>query len=310
MTPLKRLVAVISLAGLTLAPVAGGTEAASPSLATLLARHAPILLLHPAERFGPVPVEGFLADSDLQRKTATGWEKVLGPLPAGGADLRLDQRLCGAIEGVAASSCYADAEAVHGAAPVVYGAAFRTKSRIDLQYWLWYPYDDYSPTIPPGEVWQVHEGDWESVSVILDPNGRPLVLALSRHCDGTRRPWVRATKRGDRPLVYVALGSHANYSDAGAHPHSPKCWPRELRDVVRSLQLADHTGSGRTVRPRLVTVTSSRPAWMRYAGSWGEDGYVHFANNDPIAYRGGPPGPAFHKQWRVPVKEALSWPRG
>ena len=64
MTLLKRLVAFISLAGLTLVPVAGGTQGASPSLATLLARHAPILVLHPAERFGPVPVDGFLADSE------------------------------------------------------------------------------------------------------------------------------------------------------------------------------------------------------------------------------------------------------
>lgn len=310
MTLLKRLVAVLLLAGLTLVPVAGGTQGASPSLATLLARHAPILVLHPAEQFRPVPVEGFLADSDLQRKTATGWEKVGGPLPSGGADLRLDQRLCRAIEGVAASPCYAQAEAAHAAAPVVYGAAFRTKSRIDLQYWLWYPYNDYSPTIPPGEVWQVHEGDWESVSVILDLEGRPLIVALSKHCAGTRRNWATVSRQGARPIVYVALGSHANYFGVGTHRHSPSCWPRELRDIVRALKLVDHTGAGRKLRPRLVPVTSSRPSWMRFAGLWGEDGYVRFANNDPIAYRGSPRGPAFHEQWRSPVKEASSWPRG
>ena len=142
-----------------------------PSPATLLARHVPILVLHPAERFRPVRVDGFLADSDLQRRTASGWETIAGPLPAGGADLRLDQRACRAIDGVAASPCYATAEAAHGSEPVVYGKAFRTKTRIDLQYWIWYPYDDYSPTIPPGDIWQVHEGDWEAVSVILDLAG-------------------------------------------------------------------------------------------------------------------------------------------
>ena len=310
MTLLKRLAALVSLAGLTLAPVAAGTETASPSLATLLARHVPILVLHPAERFLPVPVDGFLADSDLQRKTTAGWENVSVALPASGAELRLDQRLCRAGDGVAASPCYAQAEAAHGATPVVYGAAFRVRDRIALQYWAWYPFNDYSPTIPPGEVWQVHEGDWESVSVILDLDGLPVLFALSRHCDGTRRPWARAPRRGQRPLVYVALGSHANYFGAGAHPHSPACWPRELRDIVRSLKLVDHTGAGRTVRPRLVTVTSKRPGWMRYAGSWGEDGYLHFANNDPVAYRGSPRGPGFHAQWRAPVKVPLSWPRG
>ena len=104
----------------------------APSPAELLARHAPILVLHPAERFQPVPVDGFLADADLQRKTPTGWEKIDAPLPAGGADLQLDQRLCRAIEGMAAAPCYAQAEAAHAAAPIVYGTVLRSKTRTDL----------------------------------------------------------------------------------------------------------------------------------------------------------------------------------
>ena len=303
--------AVISLAGLTLAPVAGGTEAASPSLATLLARHAPILVLHPAERFGPVPVEGFLADSDLQRKTATGWEKVLGSLPAGGADLRLDQRLCRAIEGVAASPCYLAAEAKHGASPVVYGAAFRAKSRIDLQYWLWYPYNDYSPTVPPGDLWQVHEGDWEAVSVILDLQGKPLAAGYSQHSAGRRREWSKLRKQGVRPLVYVALGSHANYFAPGEQPLDPRVVDPLLIEIITAygVKPVDHTGSGRIVRPRLVRVGARSPEWMAFAGTWGEDGFLHFPGNEPLASGAGPRGPAFHEQWRFPVKEALSWPR-
>jgi hypothetical protein len=288
----------------------GAAPAGPPSLATLLARHVPVLVLHPAERFSPVRVDGFLADSDLQRKTAAGWETIAGPLPAGGADLRLDQRACNAIEGVAASPCYATAEAAHGSGPVVYGKAFRTKTRIDLQYWIWYPYNDYSSTVPPGDVWQVHEGDWESVSVILDLKSRPLLVGLSKHCEGTRRSWSGVRKQGARPVVFVGLGSHANYFGPGTFRHSPVCWPPELRDIVRALELVDHTATGRVVRPRLVAVTAGSPSWMRYAGAWGESGYVHFPNNDPIAYQGGPRAPAFHDTWRAPVREELSWPRG
>jgi Vacuolar protein sorting-associated protein 62 len=311
-TPSVRFIfAALALLGtLVLVPVSGAKQPQVPSLATLLARHVPILVLHPAERFEPVPVDGFLADSDVQRKGASGWETIPGPPPAGGRNLRLDQRLCKAIEGPAASPCYQAAQDVHGAKPVVYGKAFRSESRIDLQYWIWYPYNDYSPTIPPGDVWQVHEGDWESVSVILDRQGRPLLVALSRHCAGARRAWARSPKRDRRPLVHVALGSHANYYAAGTYPHDPSCWPRELRDVVRALKLVDRTENGRTVRPTLVPVTPSSPAWMRFAGAWGEDGYVRFPNNDPIAYRAGPPGPDFHEQWRNPVALELSWPRG
>ena len=270
----------------------------------------PILVLHPAERFGPVRVDGFLVDADLQRKTAVGWETIAGPLPAGGADLRLNQRSCRAIDGIAASPCYATAEAAHGSEPVVYGKAFRMKTRIDLQYWIWYPYNDYSSTLPPGDVWQVHEGDWESVSVILDLTGRPLVVGLSKHCEGTRRNWSGVRKQGARPVVFVGLGSHANYFGPGTFRHSPACWPTELRDIVRALDLVDRTGAGRTVRPTFVPVTASSPSWMRFAGTWGESGYVHFPNNDPIAYQGSPRAPAFQDAWRAPVREELGWPRG
>ncbi|HVH47672.1 MAG TPA: hypothetical protein VM925_35295, partial [Labilithrix sp.] len=68
--------------------------------------------------------------------------------------------------------------------------------------------------------------------------------------------------------------------------------------------------SGRTVRPRLVPVAANRPTWMRFAGTWGESGYVHFANNDPVAYPGSPRAPAFQYTWRAPVREELGWPRG
>ena len=306
---MRRVVALAFLAGLALLP-AGAARSAQPPLAVLLARHVPILVLHPAEGFAPVRVDGFLADSDLQRKTATGWETIAGPLPAGGADLRLDHRSCRALEGIAAAPCYAAAEGTHASEPVVYGKAFRTKARVDLQYWIWYPYNDYSSTFPPGEVWQVHEGDWESVSVILDLTGRPLVVGLSKHCEGTRRSWSRVRRQGARPVVYVGLGSHANYFGPGTFRHSPDCWPRELRDVVRALSLVDRTAPGRTVRPRLVPVTADRPSWMRFAGTWGESGYVHFPNNDPVAYAGSPRAPAFHSIWRAPVREELGWPRG
>jgi hypothetical protein len=311
-TLLKRLVAVISLAGLTLVPVAGGTHVASPSLATLLARHVPILVLHPAERFGPVPVEGFLADSDLQRKSATGWENVAGPPPAGGADLRLDQRLCHAVEGVTASPCYAQAEAAHGSSPVVYGAAFRTKSRIDLQYWLWYPYNDYSPTVPAGDLWQVHEGDWEAISVILDLGGKPLVAGYSQHSAGKRRDWAKVPKKGLRPLVYVALGSHANYFSPGEIRLDPRVVDPLLIEIITSYGLSpvEHTGKGRIVRPRLVRVGKTSPRWMAFAGTWGEDGYLHFPGNAPLASGAGPRGPAFHEQWRASSAEVLSWPKG
>jgi hypothetical protein len=298
---------------LAVAGSAAGERQRTLSLAALLARHTPVLVLHPDESFEPVPVDGFLADSDLTRKTATGWEPVPGPLPAGGADLRLDQRLCTASDGLAATPCYVAAQAAHGAAPVVYGAAFRTRDRIDLQYWLWYPYDDFSPAYPANDFWQVHEGDWEAVSVILDRAGTPLTVAYSQHAKGRRRAWARTPKRGLRPLVYVALGSHANFFGPGEQSLAPPGVDQAAINVMKAYGIAvpaDHTGRGRVVRPALVRVTTRAPSWMTFAGAWGEAEYLHIPRRDPLLAGLGPRGPAFHAQWQRPVAEEMSWPRG
>jgi hypothetical protein len=297
---------------LVVVPAAAAQPEASPSLATLLTRHLPVLVLHPAEQLGPVAVDGFIADADLQQRSGTGWVKVDGPLPAGGADLRLDQRACRTIDGPAATPCYAASEAAHGSTPVAYGAVFRTKTRIALQYWLWYPFNPYSPTVPPGEVWQAHEGDWESVSVILDRKGKPLLVGLSQHSEGQRREWSRAPKRGLRPLAYVALGSHANYFTAGRHRFDPRIVEPIFIELIRGAggDPVDNTGAGRVVRPKLVRITTTSPSWMTFAGRWGEDQYLHAPGNPPQMFGGGPTGPAFKEQWRLPVADVAGWPRG
>jgi Vacuolar protein sorting-associated protein 62 len=308
----SRVLLAAVVAAFVVVPAAGGAPAQAPGLGTLLARHIPILVLHPAERFAPTTVDGFLADADLQRLTPAGWENVPETLPVGGRDHRLDQRLCRAIEGVAAASCYASAEAAHGAAPVVYGAAFRSGRRIALQYWLWYPFNAYSPTVPAGELWQVHEGDWESVSVILDARGRPLLAGYSQHSEGQRREWARVQKQGQRPRVFVALGSHANYFTVGRHRFDPRVVEPVLISVIRQkgLEPVDRTGPGRVVRPRLVRVTATTPSWMAFAGAWGEDAYIRVPPSEPTRYGNGPPGPVFHEQWRRPVADVSGWPRG
>lgn len=269
-------------------------------------------MLHASEQFEPVPVDGFVADSDVQRKTAAGWETIEGPLPVGGAALRLDQRYCQSIQGPAAAPCYAEAEAAHGASPVVYGAAFRTKTRIALQYWLWYVYDDYSPTVPAGDIWQVHEGDWEAVTVILDLAGKPLLAGYSQHGKGLRRDWARVPRRRSHPLVYVALGSHANLFRPGESPLDPRIVDPTLIAVVAAygVKPVEHTGGGPTLAPRLIPVTRTSPSWMAFAGAWGEIGYLHVPDQAPIAGGGRPRGPAFQPLWRTPVKEVLSWPKG
>ncbi|MFN3491975.1 MAG: hypothetical protein ACK40V_07120, partial [Anaerolineales bacterium] len=63
-----------------------------------------------------------------------------------------------------------------------------------------------------------HEGDWEMAAVYLK-NNQPYALLLSQHGAGNIEPWETVIKAIDRygketthPVVYAALGSHANYS--------------------------------------------------------------------------------------------------
>jgi hypothetical protein len=292
---------------------AGSGGAATPSPATLLARHIPVIVLHPAERLQPAPVDGFLADSDVKQRQAEGtWATVPGPLPASGGPWRLDQRLCAARDGIAATDCYAAAEAAHGAPPTVYGAYHRRGDRVALQYWLFYPLNPYSTDVPPNPRFaQVHEGDWELVTVILDAAGRPLTAGYSRHCSGSKRAWGKVPKRGQRPVVYVALGSHANYFAPGTHLHDRACWPEIAISVFRQngKTLRDYTGRGRTLSPRLARVTATSPSWMRFPGTWGEDQFIFIADG-VLTYKAGPTGPAFKSVWKDPIGVPLSWPKG
>jgi hypothetical protein len=286
-----RLLGVAAL--IALATAAAAWSGSSPGDLQLLRRYAPIVVLHPSERFAPVPVDGFLADSDL----------------VGG---HYDNRRCRSIDGPSALDCYAQADAAHAARPTIYGAVFLTSARIALQYWLFYSFDLYSPTDPPGPFWQDHEGDWEAVTVLLSRDGSPLLAGTSRHCSGARRAWMRVHRRGTHPVVYVALGSHANFFSPGEGPLDVSCFPDVARRIYKAygVTLRDHVAAGRTIAGvTVVRITDTTPSWMAFAGAWGEAQYVHFPENEPFAFEFGPRGPAFHRLWRQPVATVLSWPR-
>jgi hypothetical protein len=290
---MRRLVALALLFGALAAWIAVASAATAPKPADLLRKYAPRLVLHPDERFHPERVDGFLADSDLVGN-------------------HYDQRLCQAVGGPAALDCYAAADAAHGEPPAAYGAYFRAGKRIVLEYWLFYSFDLYSPTDPPGEIWQDHEGDWEAVEVVLDAAAKPLLVGTSRHCGGARRDWSRVERRGTHPVVYVALGSHANYFQPGEMPIDLRCLPAAARAAVQSngIVLDDHVAAGQAVAPQIVRLSGTSPSWVTFAGAWGEAQYAHFPNNAPLAFGFAPVGPAFHALWRRPLATVLAWPAG
>jgi hypothetical protein len=324
-------------------------SAASPD-AELLRIYQPVLVRHPAELFQPTKIQSFVADSELERFTGTSasqlpldryWTVVdphpgPGELPPStpGVFYRLNQVGCSPGATLADESCYANAWASGSGGDAVYGRVVRIADRIVLQYWLFY-YDDalLLPPTPFGIFWQSHEGDWEVVNVVLDQTGQPLEAAYSQHCTGERMPWARVEKSpadSTHAVVYVALGSHANYFSPGAGalgliPIPASCIPAAVRSVLPSLpflkvvdQVLGRSAGGQVVGPPGTSVEPATihpidgQAWSSFGGFWGESEYFSTpiplgplpAGAFPLAVA--PASPANQAEWNPQV--ILSWP--
>ena len=83
---MSRAVAAVVLSLAVTGVASAAPEARGTTPTQLLTRHAPVLVLHPDERFAPVPVDGFLADSDLQVRSPDGtWQASIDLATRGGA---------------------------------------------------------------------------------------------------------------------------------------------------------------------------------------------------------------------------------
>jgi hypothetical protein len=230
----RLLFAVVALV-VGFAPVGGG-RAAALSPISLLNRYQPVTVLYPDELFPPVAVDSFLGVAQLeQRLPDETWSPAVGQQPgilpttdpsgctstAMSACWRLNIPGCVPLMGVESLPCYRDLEQARPHSNVVYGAVLHSGDRIILEYWYWYWYDFWSGTFPPTDyVWQAHEGDWEMVAVLLTSSGRPVSVGYSQHSCGKVRSWSKVPKwpRTNHPLVYVALGTHANYFSPRSSP--------------------------------------------------------------------------------------------
>ena len=163
---------------------------------------------------------------------------------------------------------------------VTYGHAIEANGRLWLQYWFWYFYNDYQLSFALG----THEGDWEMVQLRMDDEaGHPDLAVYSQHRYGEVRPWDEVETLGDRPVIYVARGSHAGYFEAGFH--QTEAW-YDLADGKRRMK---H-------RPRLEILETDAPAWTRWPGRWGDSLPRNAIESNS------PTGPGAKKQWTEPDK--------
>lgn len=162
---------------------------------------------------------------------------------------------------------------------VMYGRAIEQNGRLWLQYWFWYFYNDYQLAFSAG----LHEGDWEMLQLRMHPSeDRPDLAVYAQHRYGEKRSWSGVRKDGERPIVYVARGSHASYFEPGLH--QTEAW----------YDLAD----GKRPAPDL-TLELIRPethGWMLWKGRWGDT-----KPKDKLGlHSNSPTGPGRKKQWSKP----------
>ena len=108
-------------------------------------------------------------------------------------------------------------------------------------YHIFYPYND-------GPYVQNHEGDWERVTINLDPvTLEPESVTYSAHGHGSTIPYEDVDKYPgtNQPIVFVADGSHANYAENGPHetnvPSSGSAGAGGVEVGYYDPELQDHT---------------------------------------------------------------------
>jgi hypothetical protein len=104
-----------------------------------------------------------------------------------------------------------------------HGRVLRQGGWIVLQYWLFYPFNDWRSGFFGAND---HEADWEKVFVYLseteDGEVSPEWVAYAAHNytgDNLRRRWddPEVDKVGEHPVIYVGAGSHASYYAPGEY---------------------------------------------------------------------------------------------
>ncbi|MDX6631683.1 MAG: hypothetical protein QOH00_3929 [Gaiellales bacterium] len=154
-----------------------------------------------------------------------------------------------------------------------------------LQYWFFYFYNDYN-LIGSFLHAGLHEGDWEMIQVRLHDEV-PNLAVYCQHTGADKRDWAEVQKipGTERPIVFVARGSHASYFERGTQ------WTGHWFDH------ADGNRKSPEVALEIVDDRDDVWHWIRWPGSWGDTK----ASGDNPLDSNSPRGPAAHSQWDDPL---------
>ena len=162
--------------------------------------------------------------------------------------------------------------------------------RLALQYWFFYVFNDFNDK---------HEGDWEMIQLDFDAataqqalRNKPALVGFSQHEGAESAHWGDSKLErvdGTHPVVYPALGSHANYYTSSLHLG---------RSAAQGVGCDDTSGPSTELRPVVELVPTEQAAylraypWLGYEGHWGEERQ---------GFYNGPTGPNTKPQWTAPI---------
>lgn len=249
-----------------LAELSPPTNEVLPIDGELATRFAPIIRLATGERFFPMDRGRYVTLTNVLRKTGRDpaerqpFSRKLADLP--------ETATCPAgkecayfldVEGLTprqgpAAYAVKQKQLYPADRPLVYWNVTHYESgETAIQYWLFYLFNDF-------HNW--HEADWEEITIRLDPELGPVEAFYSSHQGGKTKAWADTRKVGERPVVFVARGSHANYFTVGKHPVRLECKlgtkrSRFCADVLRKIVRDNADGCGRLLAASdVATVTA------------------------------------------------------
>jgi hypothetical protein len=274
-------------------------SSSSTSHASILANRfhntAPISYLHSQEVYFPSSIAGQLTNT--HPKDSTG-APINPPAPLTLANLDSLNAFANSGTGVyltANEGIEALPPWFHGTAPSSSGSTGSTiasciitvsksNNTLDAFYFYFYAYNQGNWVLNlPALEFGDHVGDWEH-TMIRFIDGTPEAIWFSQHSSGEAFTYSAAQKyqNGDRPIVYSANGTHANYAIPGVHDHT-----------IPGLNLPggpleDHTDAGVLWDPFVASPTYvysydmaseaftayngvDPTGWLNFAGQWGDN---------------------------------------
>ncbi len=251
-------------------------------------RFAPVLKMHPDERFLPRPVEGFVGQATL--KDGAGNVIATNPSPGSLGNAQYDDS-----HYLDVPDLDDDTQDSQQYPPTVYWRVTVNGLTPFMQYYLFYNYDYLNPRqriacaklanpeqhdtgpIPDGlarflneEFCHHHEADWELIqlefnSPIIKQGHTPENVEYSQHSWSEGRDWSYLEEHDDlHPVAYVALGKHANYF--GYEEDSE--YVSTVRDQISARGKILYPPALSSNSYKLEKISDNIP-WVAYKGKWG-----------------------------------------